>query len=544
MKISKEEKEQVRLVNKNRELHHKELLKEEKKSHQKSKVAPSDDIIILKNVNKIYPNHVQAVYNFDLSIKENEFIVLVGPSGCGKSTTLKMIAGLEDITCGDLYINGKYANYMLSKDRNLAMVFQSYALYPNMTVYKNIAFPLTIRGESKEVIHEKVMKIANILELDKDLLKRRPAALSGGQRQRVALARAMVKGSKILLMDEPLSNLDAKLRASVRTEIVDLHRKINATTIYVTHDQVEAMTMSDRLVVMNNGFVEQIGTPQEIYDFPKSLFVATFIGSPAMNILPAKLFDNQIKLENDFSLELNKQQIKAVDDYYQNIIQEINNDIESTKAKIKQREVDLSKVGYIKDLESLDKLSSKYAKKIATKKLSLSSLSEQSEKYQKLSDEIDSLNKEFNEKYNLLDQGINQKQYQVLDEVEVKKLVEQDENIKTYNFELSKQQDMLKQYQEVKDSNLKNVFFGVRAEDLFLDIDKSNFAKQSKAMKIHIDLCELLGHEYFIVFKVNNIQCTLKASAYEEILPNRDLDAYINVEKIHIFDPISKRSIF
>ena len=544
MKISKERKEEEKLISKNRELHHKELLRQEKESHHTSKIAPSDDIIILKNVNKIYPNHVQAVYDFNLSIKENEFIVLVGPSGCGKSTTLKMIAGLEDITCGDLYINGKYANYALSKDRNLAMVFQSYALYPNMTVYKNIAFPLTVRHVDKEIIKEKVMNIARTLELDEDLLKRRPAALSGGQRQRVALARAMVKGSKILLMDEPLSNLDAKLRASVRSEIVDLHKKINATTIYVTHDQVEAMTMSDRLVVMNEGFIEQVGTPQEIYDSPKTLFVATFIGSPAMNILPSTLKGNQIELENGFSISLNKEQITAIDKYYEDTINEIKNDITATEQKIESRKVDLSKVGYLKEMELLDKLSTKYAKKIAVKKHKLSSMKEDDNRYQSLSNEIEALNKEFDEVYTSTKEQINQKEYAILGEAELNKLVEKDENIKSYTFELNKQNAMLNKYEAIIKDEEKNLFFGARAEDILLDIDKDSRNSLSKAMNVHVDLCELLGHEYFLVFKINDTQCTLKASAYEEILPDQDMNCYFDLEKIHLFDPISKRSVF
>ena len=394
------------------------------------------------------------------------------------------------------------------------------------------------------IIKEKVMNIAKILELDEDLLKRRPAALSGGQRQRVALARAMVKGSKILLMDEPLSNLDAKLRASVRSEIVDLHKKINATTIYVTHDQVEAMTMSDRLVVMNEGYIEQIGTPQEIYDSPKTLFVATFIGSPAMNILPVTYKDGKIKVRDDYSLPLSKEQMKAIDSYYQSVIEEINHDISLTKEKIENRKNDLSKVGYLKGLEALDALSSKYAKKIAVKKHKLSSMNEESEKYKLLSNEVEALNKEFDEKYQSLKDEINQKQYVILSENEVNKLVEKDENIQSYNFELNKQMEMLHRYEEVMNNEEKEFVFGARAEDILLENDKKSRQKLSKPMKVHIDLCELLGHEYFLVYKINDTQFTLKATADEEILPDQDMDCYFDLEKIHLFDPIAKRSIF
>ncbi len=240
--------------------------------------------VVLRKINKVYDNRVQAVYDFDLSIDKNEFIVLVGPSGCGKSTTLRMIAGLEEITSGYLYIDGVLANHLESKDRDIAMVFQSYALYPNMTVYDNIGFGLAVRHIPKEEIKRRVFEAAEILDLG-SYLDRRPRELSGGQMQRVALGRAIVRDAKLFLMDEPLSNLDAKLRVQMRSEIVKLHKRISATTVYVTHDQTEAMTMADRIVVMNGGFVQQVGTPSEIYNEPANVFVATFIGSPPMNML-------------------------------------------------------------------------------------------------------------------------------------------------------------------------------------------------------------------------------------------------------------------
>ena len=543
MRISKQEKETMKIEEKARELHHKEVIRLEKESHHESKIAPSDDIIILKNINKIYPNHVQAVYDFNLSIKENEFIVLVGPSGCGKSTTLKMIAGLEDITSGDLYINKKYSNYALSKDRNLAMVFQSYALYPTMTVYKNIAFPLTIRGEKKDVIDEKVRNVAKILELDDDLLSRRPAALSGGQRQRVALARAMVKGTKILLMDEPLSNLDAKLRASVRGEIVDLHKRINATTIYVTHDQVEAMTMSDRLVVMNNGFVEQIGTPQEIYDHPKTLFVATFIGSPAMNILKSELKDDTLTLENGFQIKLNKERKEILKQYYIDVIEEIKHDIETTTAKKEKRIIDLSRVGYLKDLDKLDALSNKQAKKIAVKKQKLSK-AKSVEEEKVLSEELEQLTKQCQEEYDALKAQIDGKEYAIIPEDKLQSLVESDVHIKAFNHELDKEHELLGKYEEISEKEIKELLLGVRPEDILLDADKSTRTNLSSKMNVHIDLCELLGHEYYLTFNIKDTLCNLKASAYQEILPDQDMDCYMDLEKIHLFDPVAKRNIF
>ena len=269
----------------------------------------------LKNIEKVYSNGVQAVYDFNLKINKHEFIVLVGPSGCGKSTTLRMIGGLEEISGGELYIDGKYCNETPSKDRRCAIVFQSYALYPHMTVYDNIAFPLKInkyplktvkedgseviemRKMTKKEIEEKVFGAVEILDLGQ-YVDRLPGELSGGQMQRVALGRAIVKNVPLFLMDEPLSNLDAKLRLTMRSEIVNLHNKIGATTIYVTHDQTEAMTMATKVVVMSRGFIQQIGTPKEVYNQPKNLFVAKFIGSPTMNFFEASYEKGKIILSN------------------------------------------------------------------------------------------------------------------------------------------------------------------------------------------------------------------------------------------------------
>ena len=225
-----------------------------------------------------------GVDNFNLNIANEEFLVLLGPSGCGKTTTMRMIAGLESVTSGEISIDGKVVNNLEPKDRDVAMVFQSYALYPNMTVYENIRFPLKVRKVDKELHHEKVMQASELVELN-DFLHRKPAELSGGQRQRVALARAIVREPTVFLMDEPLSNLDAKLRVSTRAQIKNLQNKLRVTTIYVTHDQVEAMTLADRVVVMKAGVIQQVGTPQEIYNKPTNSFVASFIGSPAMNFV-------------------------------------------------------------------------------------------------------------------------------------------------------------------------------------------------------------------------------------------------------------------
>lgn len=242
----------------------------------------------LVNVNKVYDGGVHAVHDFSIDIQDKEFIVFVGPSGCGKSTTLRMIAGLEEISYGELYIDGKLMNNAAPKDRDIAMVFQSYALYPQMTVYNNMAYALKLRKVPKAEIDERVRAAAEILKLT-PYLDRKPRALSGGQRQRVALGRSIVRRPKVFLMDEPLSNLDAKLRVAMRSEIVRIHREVGATTIYVTHDQIEAMTMASRIVVMRDGFIQQIGEPDYIYQYPANMFVAGFIGTPAMNFLHGTL---------------------------------------------------------------------------------------------------------------------------------------------------------------------------------------------------------------------------------------------------------------
>ena len=244
--------------------------------------------ISARNIYKIYPGNVTAVHDFNLEIEDKEFVIFVGPSGCGKSTTLRMIAGLEEISKGELYIGGRLVNDVPPKDRDIAMVFQNYALYPHMTVYKNMAFGLQLRNVPKEEIDKKVRDAAKILDIG-HLLDRKPKALSGGQRQRVALGRAMVRDPAVFLLDEPLSNLDAKLRTAMRSEITKLHKRLGTTFIYVTHDQTEAMTMGDRIVVMKDGFIQQVDTPQNLYDKPCNIFVAGFIGSPQMNFMDVVL---------------------------------------------------------------------------------------------------------------------------------------------------------------------------------------------------------------------------------------------------------------
>ena len=258
----------------------------------------------LQNITKVYPNGTKAVNETSLNIEKGEFVVFVGPSGCGKSTLLRMIAGLEDITAGEIVLDGTIINNIDPSERDVAMVFQNYALYPHMTVYNNMAYGLKNRGISKQEIEDKVNEVAKLLEIDQ-YLSRKPSMLSGGQRQRVAMGRAIVRNPKIFLFDEPLSNLDAKLRNQMRLEIKKLQRQMGVTSIFVTHDQTEAMTLGDRIVVINNGIVEQVGTPKDIYSKPNTKFVAEFIGSPQMNIFNCKIDNGIAKIDNN-SINLDK----------------------------------------------------------------------------------------------------------------------------------------------------------------------------------------------------------------------------------------------
>ena len=327
-KVNKEEKEKVSLfkkifkkdskkdiINSAKKEAHEKALKEEiiiKNDFQKDIQFDENAYVSLRHIDKIYDNKVQAVFDFNLDIQKQEFIVLVGPSGCGKSTTLRMIAGLEEISNGELYIDHVLSNDLAPKNRNIAMVFQNYALYPHMTVYDNLAFGLKMTHVPKDEIVERVLNAAKILGLE-ELLDRKPKALSGGQRQRVALGRAIVRNAKVFLMDEPLSNLDAKLRVQMRAEIIKLHDELKATTIYVTHDQTEAMTMASRIVVMNKGYIQQIGTPIEVYNKPANTFVASFIGAPAMNLLNVKYENGVITFSDGNTLTLPKHYLEEKD---------------------------------------------------------------------------------------------------------------------------------------------------------------------------------------------------------------------------------------
>ena len=336
----------------------------------------------LENVNKVYDGGVHAVHDFTIDIADKEFIAFVGPSGCGKSTTLRMIAGLEEISYGNFYIDGVLMNNTAPKDRDIAMVFQSYALYPQMTVYDNMAYALKLRKVPKEEINRRVTEAAEILKLT-PYLHRKPRALSGGQRQRVALGRSIVRRPKVFLMDEPLSNLDAKLRVAMRSEIVRIHNEVGATTIYVTHDQIEAMTMATRIVVMKDGFIQQIGRPNEIYHHPVNMFVAGFIGTPAMNFLYGKLEDGYFLPRGaEKKIKMTPDQMKLLKNYVghgmvygirpENLIYEKDERFEANKDYSFEMTIDIIELlgdilnvyGKVGDMQVIVKMPNKYDLKV------------------------------------------------------------------------------------------------------------------------------------------------------------------------------------
>jgi ABC-type sugar transport system ATPase subunit len=509
----------------------------------------------LKNINKIYPNGIQAVYDFNLDIYDQEFVVFVGPSGCGKSTTLRMIAGLEDVTSGDLYINQRLANNLSPKERDVAMVFQSYALYPHMNVYNNLAFGLRMRkvkeqvkGENgvalteidtqeitkikkallliakditkvekaladahrltdlekkesildqlsllkqslveeqekkqneltyftttlvpvyqtrrytKKEIDEKVRKAAKVLDIENYLFAR-PRELSGGQRQRVALGRSIVRNAKLFLMDEPLSNLDAKLRLSMRSEIVSLHRALEATTVYVTHDQIEAMTMADRIVVMKDGYIQQIGTPLDIYHQPTNVFVATFMGSPAMNTFLATYQNGSIKI-NDYDVTLNERKMANHDRFIQEQLDELN-----------QHNKDLNRYIEAFNIE------------LAMEKNRI--------KLNRIHKKIDSRNLEL--------------------ETNLKKIEQY------HTFQLEKSHSLI---------------VGIRPEDINISHTVSNGAVKAK-----VEFVELLGKEYYVHVLLNGVKTVASVSPKDKFEIGDTVFLSFNEDAIRIFDSISE----
>ncbi len=541
-----------------RERVHREMVAYERKHKNERKIAPKDSFISLQHINKIYDNHVQAVFDFNLEIKQHEFIVFVGPSGCGKSTTLRMIAGLENITAGDLYIDRVYANDLEPKNRDIAMVFQSYALYPHRTVAGNMSFGLKIRkfptqaydkeGKEvlcinkglirdlekerknlatfrqeclenekekipdidknlqeldekiaylkvtpvpkyvyrhmdKELIRERVLNAAKILQIT-EYLDRKPKALSGGQCQRVALGRAIVRSAKVFLMDEPLSNLDAKLRVQMRSEIIKLHNQLNATTIYVTHDQTEAMTMATRIVVMDKGHIQQIGTPVEIYNHPANLFVATFIGSPAMNLFPASLGKSALNFENGYKIELGKESVEKAFAYYSKKLQTYLDERESLLASFKERNMLLEKI------EALEKGRGGPKEK----------------------EELERTRFELG-------------------------------NVVKSNERLSYLEEAIEKYRLFEKEGRCEVVFGIRPEDIYEVGKEYTDGELSEPIDGIVTVPELLGHEYFIHIDFDGKDLVAKIAAKRLISAEEPIKVVIDLSKAHIFDAVSKEII-
>lgn len=433
------------------------------------------------NINKIYDNNVQAVFDFNLEVQDKEFIVFVGPSGCGKSTTLRMVAGLEEITSGDLYIDDKLVNNLEPKDRDIAMVFQNYALYPHMTVYENMAFSLKLKKIPRDEISRRVEEAANILGLSQ-YLNRKPKALSGGQRQRVALGRAIVRHPKVFLMDEPLSNLDAKLRVQMRTEIAKIHKKVGATTIYVTHDQTEAMTMASRIVVMKDGYVQQIGTPREVYNMPANVFVGGFIGSPAMNFFKGKLSKNSFIITDENNQEtkivLDKEKVKILNDF------------------IKDKEIKIN---------------------------------------QTFEENLNSLNNEYEEERNkLVNQNIPQEHK--------KKLEAREKNIENLDVKYQEEKENLTNEHDLQLKNLHEIILGVRPEDIYVENDINN-KNPSTTINIECDVAELLGHETIVYGYIGGQRVVIKTSSANEISQGDKLIYQFDMNKVHFFDPTTTNRI-
>lgn len=454
------------------------MLDDEEARRKEPKVAPEGVYISLQHINKVYDNYVQAVFDFNLDIQEHELIVFVGPSGCGKSTTLRMVAGLEAITTGDLYIDGVYCNEKTAKERDVAMVFQNYALYPHLTAYENMAFGLQTRKYDKDDIDARVRRAAEILQIT-EYLDRRPKELSGGQMQRVALGRAIVREAKVFLMDEPLSNLDAKLRVSMRSEIIKLHKAINATTIYVTHDQTEAMTMASRIVVMKSGRVQQIGTPEDVYNNPANMFVATFIGAPAMNLLDCTYDGGKIVFENGFEIKLTEEQIAAHDEFYRR-------QIEATEKLIADKEY---------EKPDMNVLLTHHEEKFGIKTL---------------------INK------------LRGKTEHV--------------KIKTPEDRLAELNDLLGGYRACLNGAHAAVF-GIRPEDVHEYAEQTSSVKPSEKLTAGISVAELLGSEYHVHTNICGSEVIAKCKVTRKIDDNSQFEFVFDLNKMHLFDKINTQAI-
>lgn len=527
-----------------------------------------DGFVVLKDINKVYGNRVQAVFNFNLSVDRNEFVVLVGPSGCGKSTTLRMIAGLEEITSGKLFIDNVLANYLESKDRDIAMVFQSYALYPNMSVYDNIGFGLTVRKLPREEIRKRVFRAAEILDLG-NYLDRKPKELSGGQMQRVALGRAIVRDAKLFLMDEPLSNLDAKLRVQMRSEIVKLHRSIGATTIYVTHDQTEAMTMADRIVIMNKGLVQQIGSPMEVYDNPANVFVATFIGNPPMNVFRAYIGDGKIHCDEKQEIELPKGLLAK----YREFIEERRAFFTELKAKV----ADDSEKTLLADIDTLAKLASKKpftevrdeftailerAKELSNWKGFFSLPDEQIQTFVADLDtnSISVVKTNLAELAKLI-QNTDLAVAGILKEVDSSNMraVKQDvvivekkkRGLKKLFAKREPQETLAQENARKIDEYLKlyldgdimdNALVGIRPEDIHFE-SAASIKNKSNGIVTKAELVELLGSEFCMHVTMFNVNIIVKSGARNVVKTGDEVKLCIDMDRLKIFDPVSGKTI-
>ncbi len=554
----REERIKQKALANQRERVYNDMVAYEKKHKRERKIAPKGSFISLQHINKIYDNRVQAVFDFNLEIKQHEFIVFVGPSGCGKSTTLRMIAGLEDITAGDLYIDHVYANDLEPKNRDIAMVFQSYALYPHKTVKGNMSFGLKIRkfptlvkdkdGNPvkeinkglikdlekekknlllfredcsstepelitqidkdleeltakieylkvtpvdkyvkkhlpKEEIEKRVQNAAKILQIE-EYLDRKPKALSGGQCQRVALGRAIVRNAKVFLMDEPLSNLDAKLRVQMRSEIINLHNQLHATTIYVTHDQTEAMTMATRIVVMSKGYIQQIGTPVEIYNHPANLFVASFIGSPAMNQFNVSLKNGEVSFKNGYKVKLGSTFKKKSEEFYENELKNCLEEKETLLKNFKERNDLIAKLGHLKTLPPSEK--------------------------------------------------INEQIKQVESEIDC---------VTTSNERLAHLEYAIEKYQGFIKDKKYEVVFGIRPEDIYEKDRAFVDGEVSEPISGKVNISELLGHEYFLHIRFDDKDLVAKVAAKRLIQSGEPVEVVLDLSKAHIFDSVSTKLI-
>lgn len=508
------------------------------------KKSPDGVCISFQHINKIYPNHTQAVFDFNLDIKEKEFIVFVGPSGCGKSTTLRMLAGLEEITYGDLYIDGKYANELMPKERDVAMVFQNYALYPNMSVYDNMAFSLQARRFDKNEIDVRVREAAKILEIEQ-YLGEKPANLSGGQRQRVALGRAIVRNAKVFLMDEPLSNLDAKLRVQMRSEIVKLHNRVGATTVYVTHDQTEAMTMAGRIVVMRGGYVQQIGAPKEIYDNPANIFVARFIGNPAMNVIGCTLQDDTVTLSNGFTVKLSEGQVRAVQNFFALKLKQTEEEILSAEKEIEERIYELTHPGYVREVLRADKEKNARAKKA-------NRLSERLKKIKRSGSDADisALTEELEAARASLAEFIAGEEGRIrgTDYPEVlpknhEAVFENDDYLMIYRRDLEKLKERRGHYLAVSLGESYTLKFGIRPEEIFESENCISKDAMSDDFEVSAAVAELLGREYFVHFYIGESDVVAKISTERQLVCGSGLKLCMDLRHMHLFDPMSEERI-